>query len=481
MGSTSSWRHPVGYHEARREMRSIGCFVAFCSATLVILASLAPRDARANGRFPASSAVVFSPVSDDHVLVRVTFGLLVTRDRGASWRWICERAIGFSGPEDPTYVITKTGAIVAGLFDGLRATRDGGCTWEAVKTDAKVFVDVTERRDGAIIALASSYDRHSDSGSLYKSQLYVSADDAKSFTPLGARMDPTLLAESVEVAASDPQRLYVSAVRGDGADRRGVLLVSTDAGVHWIERPVAMEGQLAPFIAAVDAKRADRVYIRTAASPENPTLLLVTDDAGKTYRKLLGAKGPLLGFALSPDGKTIHAGGPDDGLFAGGADAKELSQVSKLRVQCLGHWKDTLWACSSEAGGFVAGTAPALGDGGGDARGDGGGPAFQARLHLNDIGGPLQCATASAVAKECATDWQKLASDLGIGDAKANGDAKGDAGAARNASDAGVPSAANAETREAALGRDRGVWLAAVAALLGAAIFLVRSRRAKKK
>lgn len=465
MGRSSSNAHVSPYRAAA---------VAIC------IALVAPREARANGRFPASSAVVFSPASDDDVLVRVTFGLLVTRDRGKSWRWICERAIGFSGPEDPTYVLTKSGAIVAGLFDGLRVTRDGGCTWEAVKTDAKVFVDLTMRDDGSTIALASSYDRHSDAGSLYKSQLYVSTDDARTFAPLGARIDPTLLAESVEVAASDPKRLYVSAVRGDDVGRRGVLLVSNDAGAHWIERPIAAEDQLAPFIAAVDAKRADRVYIRTAASPEKPTLLLVTDDAGKTYRRLLGAKGPLLGFALSPDGKTVYAGGPDDGLFGGASDAKELSPLSKLRVQCLGQHKDTLWACSSEAGGFVAGTASAAAALAltGEPAADAAAP-FDARLHLGDIGGPLTCAAGSAVAKECGIDWKKLSNDLGIGDNdKSDADAAAPAagGRAGQTADAARVDAA-AKAKESSVSRDRTAWYAAIAAAIVVAIFVVKGRR----
>src|SRR4029078_12724464 len=105
-------------------------------------------------------------------------------DRGRSWRWICERAIGFSGPEDPSYVITKSGAIVAGLFDCLRVSRDGGLSWEAVKTDATVFVDLTLRSDGAVVALASSYDRHGEAGSLYKSQVWASTDDPRAFCPV---------------------------------------------------------------------------------------------------------------------------------------------------------------------------------------------------------------------------------------------------------------------------------------------------------
>jgi hypothetical protein len=431
--------------------------------------------ARANGRFPASNAVLFSPVDDATVMVRVTFGLLVSKDRGASWGWVCERAIGFSGPEDPTYVVTKSGAMVVGLFDGLRVSRDGGCGWEAVKTDATVFVDVTARSDGAILALASSYDRHGDAGSLYKTQVWISTDDARSFTALGPRFDPTLLGETVEVAASDPSRIYVSAVRGDDADRQGVLLVSTDGGKKWVERAARLEAkELAPFIAAVDPKRADRIYLRTSASPESPTRLLVSDDAGRTYRKLLGAKGPLLGFALEADGAIIHAGGPDDGLYTGSAGALELTEASTLKVQCLargggvggvggvGGRGAALWACSTEGAGFIVGLSKDEGS------------TFEPRLHLRDIKGPLACGEGTGVAKECGLDWGKLRRELGLGpDTSASASADADA-------DADAGARARVEAREAARARDQGAWIAAVVAVVGGAALLWRARRTRR-
>lgn len=364
---------------------------------LVVFAALlcAPRAAFANGRFPASNAVVFSPADEHTVMVRVTFGLLVSHDDAKSWRWICERAIGFSGLEDPTYVVTKSGAIVAGLFDGIRVSRDGGCTWDRVTVDARVFADLATRSDGAIIALSSSYDRHSDAGSLYKSQLYISTDDAKTFTPIGAKLDETLLAETVDVAPSDPKRFYISAVRGVDSTRKGVLLVSNDSGAHWTERAFDLEGkELAPFIAAVDPQHADRMFLRTSAAAASPTRLVVTEDAAKTYRKLYDAKGPLLGFALAPDG-SIHIGGPDDGLLGGPIDA--LKSESKLKVQCLAQNGNTLWACSNEASGFIAGS----------------GSPLTARLHLKDIAAPLECPN---VTKECAGDFAKLRSDFGLDD-----------------------------------------------------------------
>ncbi len=183
----------------------------------------------------------------------------------------------------------------------------------------------------------------------------------------------------------------------------------------------------------------------------------MSDDAGKTYRTLFGAKGPLLGFALSADGASVSVGGPDDGLYAGSTSGGELSQVSgpKLKVQCLAQKGDVLWACSSEASGFVAGTSR------------NGGTSFEARLHLADIAGPIACADGSAVAKECGLDWLKLKSELGVGDAPAR-------------REGGLDGGASVGPGEAARTRDSGVVWAAVVAALGAGALLWRARRRKR-
>ena len=424
----------------------------FVSALVLAAVLLASGEASANGRFPASNAVVFSPADEHTVMVRVTFGLLVSHDDAKSWKWVCERAIGFSGLEDPTYVVTKSGAIVAGLFDGLRISRDGGCSWDRVAVDARVFTDLTTRSDGAIIALSSSYDRHSDAGSLYKSQLYISTDDAHTFTPLGARLDDALLGETVDVAPSDPKRIYISAVRGVDGTRKGVVLVSTDSGAHWTERPFELAPkELAPFIAAIDPKRADRVFIRTSALPASPTRLLLTDDAGKAYRKLLDAKGPLQGFALGEDGATLHVGGPDDGLLGGTIEPAAFKQESALKVQCLARNGSTLWACSNEASGFIAGS----------------GSPLTARLHLADIGGPLACPADSLVTKECANDFVKLRNDLGLDDVPKGAGAR-DAGP--------IPTKELEVNHPDSVTHSPLVWIVAIAVLVGGVLF-ARSRR----
>ena len=78
------------------------------------------------------SRVLFAGDDTRSLFVPVTFGLLISRDDGASWRWTCEDNIGYSGTFDPTYAIEDDGTIWASTTHGLRVSRDGGCSFELV-------------------------------------------------------------------------------------------------------------------------------------------------------------------------------------------------------------------------------------------------------------------------------------------------------------------------------------------------------------
>src|SRR5579864_8029422 len=97
-------------------------------AIALAAASLAAPPARANGRFPASNAVVVTPEDPDFLLARVTFGVLVSRDRGRTWGWVCEKAVGFVSTEDPTYLTRGDGSIAAGTFLGIRLSSYHACS-----------------------------------------------------------------------------------------------------------------------------------------------------------------------------------------------------------------------------------------------------------------------------------------------------------------------------------------------------------------
>jgi hypothetical protein len=91
-----------------------------------------PTEAHANGRFPATVNIQFQTGKADFLLLPATFGLLLSRDGGESFRWVCEEAIGYGGTYDPDYAVRQNGDIYATTFAGLRVSRDGGCSFATI-------------------------------------------------------------------------------------------------------------------------------------------------------------------------------------------------------------------------------------------------------------------------------------------------------------------------------------------------------------
>src|SRR5689334_16048118 len=134
------------------------------TTALAVLASLAG-PASASGRPPVTSGIFFRPGDARSIFVRSTFGLLVSRDDGCSFRWVCEQAIGYGGQFDPKYAATADGTIFATTFTGLRVSRDGGCTWTTATADrpardpgrvADIWVDALDLGPGGELWIATA-------------------------------------------------------------------------------------------------------------------------------------------------------------------------------------------------------------------------------------------------------------------------------------------------------------------------------------
>ena len=82
-------------------------------AAAVTLSAVAPA-AEANGKFPFADQVVVDQSNPDHLVVRTSFGLVVSSDAGASWGWVCEDAMGYADYE-PGLAVVGSGAIVLGV------------------------------------------------------------------------------------------------------------------------------------------------------------------------------------------------------------------------------------------------------------------------------------------------------------------------------------------------------------------------------
>ncbi len=395
----------------------------FRASAIAALVALAPAAARANGRFPAANMLVARPGDPSHLVVRATYGLLFSSDGGATWDWLCERAAGYGGNEDPTITLTGSGAVLAGAFRSFARSTDDGCTWQHGPRGPESIVDMALRPSAPdrVYAVSCLFSRVGDAGAqLFHSELLVS-DDAGEHWATRIELDPSLLIDSVEVAPNDPARVYVSAIRPRGKETGGVILASSDDGKRFVERSVPFTpSDRGVYVAAVDPRRADRIYLRT--SGVDASKLALSDDAGKTSRTVLEG-GPLLGFALADEGETIYAGGPKDGLVVASAKDIRFAQRSPLPIECLTVIGPTLWACAPTRSGFVLGASAD------------GGRTFEPRLTLAGMRGPLRCAGSTTLA-ECGADWASFRQLVGTD----------------GAGDAGPPKASSAPARPRACG-----------------------------
>ena len=369
----------------------------YTGAVLAALVSLSSANAQANGRYPKADQLLIAADRPGFLAVRTTFGLLLSQDAGSDWDWVCESAIGYSGIQDPTLGLMENGTIIAGLSEGLARSTDLGCGWgfaEADLSDSPV-VDLTVRKDPISSALSLVWDQQ---GSSYSSRFLQSDDNGRTFVPYGTPIDPSVLALTLDVAPSDAHRVYASGTRTVDGVRAGLLFTSTDDGEHWTEYPVPFDAKLEQgvYIAAVDPKDHDTVYLRTNSA--TTSRLLVTHDAGEHFE--IAYSGSLLAFALSPDGSRLYFGG-EDGLHSGLASDLSFEKRANLRLLCLAASEDTVFACSDEHSGFTVGAS------------NDGGFNFEPLLHLKTVRGPLQCAADAAVAA-CASEWPLVRSQLGI-------------------------------------------------------------------
>jgi hypothetical protein len=446
--------------------------VAFAASTLALF--LSTRPTAANGRLPTANQLLFSGSDASLVVLRTTFGLLLSRDGGTTWAWLCEDALGVSSSstEDPSLAIAANGNLVAGFSSGLSVSQDLGCDWSfAGGPLANQFVvDLTVRPQApdVLLALTSTFGRGVADGSPgYANQVLESTDDGGHWIVRGAPLDPSAIMTTLETAATDANRIYVTAQRA-AATATASFFVSTDAGATWTEHAVALDpngSESSIYIAAVDPTNAERVYLRTSAQTTlssqpsaKPSRLLVSDDGGSTFRTAISLTGQMLGFALSSDASMVFAGSVEDGLFVAGATDLSFQKLASIHVKCLATHGSELWACSDDATGFIAGVSMD------------GGATFVAKAHLT-AEPMLMCAGDATASAQCSGAPREAlckalpGCDLDGGGAPAGGGASGHAQSSGRGCGCSLQSA------------DSGVACAAVCAFVGLGVARRHARR----
>jgi photosystem II stability/assembly factor-like uncharacterized protein len=376
---------------------------ALLAASLVALMPAGP--ARANGRYPAAGQIALHPKDPTVMMVRATYGLLLSSNGGQSWSWICEPAVGYTSQDDPMVGFAADGTILAPWFQGLSIGQPDGCMWTQYpaltnKYAIDLAVDKVDPTTGVLI-ISNSVGQDDAGAPLFLTELWQTSNNGKTWALAGVDLPAQFLGLTVDTAPSDPQRVYLSGRYGPPS-YMGVIERSLDRGATWQKLPIpGADANHLPFIGGVDPKDPDILYVRLDAGGGDS--LLVSKDGGMTWIPAFTVEGSLLGFALSPDGQTVAIGSPgivlDGGIIDGAgvwtapASTLQFTKVSSLGAECLTWSTAGLYACADEfKDGFTAGVSTDQGK------------TFTPLMHLGGVC-PLMCPAESPVTQLCPMVW----------------------------------------------------------------------------
>lgn len=385
----------------------------------VLTVLLAPAVAWANGRPPLTNGIFLRPGDDHSLYVRSTFGLLVSHDDGCSFRWVCEKAIGYGGEFDPKYAIATDGTIFATTFTGLRVSRDGGCTWVTATSElpdqdpnriADLWIDAIDLAPGGDLWVATAE-------SARPNDVYRSTDNGVTFQPMGLS-SPTIWWKSLEIARSDPQRIYVSGYQV-APTTRAFLQRTDDGGTGWTEKPLPPAIQFGPtpllYVTAVDPANADHLLVTTVESnPPRGDRVYRSTDGGDSFTEVLATTDPVRDVVFRPGGTILVAtlaGGTFESAVGGGAPYARLGEPApngpdRVPPQhgCLAQKPD------GELVGCGANWQPDY-----MAVGHAATPlAWEKLFRFVELAGPLACPAGTTSQVECDPQWPALSQQFGV-------------------------------------------------------------------
>jgi hypothetical protein len=367
--------------------------VGFVTITLALLYT--PATARANGRFPKAQMIATVPGGDGSTLfLRATFGVIVSRDAGKTWSWLCEQALGFSSTWDPPIAVTRDGRLWVALADGARVTRDG-CTVDRVpELEGELVGDLAVDGSGdRVLAVTSP---PGTPAFVWRGE---TTGGKASFTKLGKGVEGFRF-DTIEVAPSNPKRLYLTATpQGEG--RWAHVFRSDDGGATIMELHPTLPNDGRLYVSAVDPRDPDRVYMRQLA--ETGSDVLLTTDGGKTWKSVLHMAGAMFGFARTHDGAALYAGGgdPKEGVWRSMDRGATWEPAAKTSVFCL----------NAEGPELLVGSNPFVPGGYAIARSTDRGATIAPMATFADVKGPVACDAASP----CAVAWPETRALLATG------------------------------------------------------------------
>lgn len=255
--------------------------------------------ARANGALPTTIQVLLPPAAPSTIIESTTFGLLISDDEGASWRWTCEHDVS-AGAKSYQLGAATSPQLFGLATGGIVRTDDLGCTWSLVMDLSSAFpVDYFPDPTAPDHLLAL--------GILKDGQRTFGVIDLSANGPQGqpgqvlyrAPMGDELT--TVEIARSHPQTIYTTIHSPQGMTPARVAR-SDDAGATW----TVVNTQNAPRqmgIVAVDPTDPETIFFRVLA--DDGDQLAISRDGGKTLAIPLAPKLIMSAFVRLANGHIL--------------------------------------------------------------------------------------------------------------------------------------------------------------------------------
>lgn len=357
-------------------------------------------DASANGRPPLTNGVFFRPGDTQSMYVRSTFGLLISHDDGCSFRWVCERAIGYGGEFDPKYAVAADGSIFATTFTGLRVTRDG-CTWSTAPVGpGEIWVDAIDIGPTGDVWVATAESAASNN-------VFRSTDNGVSFAARGM-LSGSIWWKSVKVAPSNGQVVYVAGYQV-APTPIARLYRSDNAGEEWTEHPLVGEQPDPPtmkfgstpivLVAAVDPQEPNIVYVTSLeANPPKGDLLYRSTDGGVTFTQVLATTDRIRDVFYATDGSIYVATLGNGGFHSTNRGVDFTALEGSPQLGCLGQRSDgTLVGCGANWEPDFKAVARTT-----DAS------QWQKVFRFVELAGPVQCGAGTTVGDLCEPMWPAL-------------------------------------------------------------------------
>lgn len=383
-----------------------------CRSTLIGAVTLLAlgQTALANGRAPATMSVHSRTGHPNEIYSGTTFGLLISRDDGCSFRWVCEQNIGYAGAFDPKYAIDADGTIFATTYQGLRISRDQGCSFVTATEAAPpgpgriagLWVD-------AIAVPASGHVWVATADSAHANDIYKSTDHGETFVPMGLP-SAVVWYKSISVARPDEQRVWVTGYQVAGAPQPAAHLYRSDnGGTTWTETPlpgVVMAATPTVLLEAVEPTLGDLLFLRSvAANPGGGDILYRSPDGGTTWTEVLRTSDAMRSVVIR-DVTTVLVASAGTGLHRSTDGGQTFTAVANTpKTNCLAERDDhQLLTCATNWDpDFLA-----LGRSTDGAQ-------WQKIFRFVELAGPVQCPAGTPQHDTCdALMWPSLREQFGV-------------------------------------------------------------------